>query len=111
MKEHTPGPWSWDGPTHNIHVREEARPHMRVCFLTSDGPTEANANLIAAAPNLLAALKLVVSQIEDYERVNNLAPNPGRKHCWDSVALAHETIAIAEGRTLSTSNQTEPDRG
>jgi hypothetical protein len=50
---------------------------------------------------MLLALKLIVAQIEDYERVNNLAPNPGRKHCWDSVAQAHAIIAKAESRLLS----------
>lgn len=42
---------------------------------------------------LRATLKTVVDQIEDYERINNLAPNPGRKHCWDSVAQAHAILA------------------
>lgn len=45
--------------------------------------------------DLLAALKLVISDIEAYEHVNNLAPNPGRTHCWDSVAQAHAVIAKA----------------
>jgi len=41
---------------------------------------------------LRAALKGVVSDVLEYERINNLAPNPGRKFCWDSVAHAHEII-------------------
>lgn len=41
---------------------------------------------------LNAALKGVLSDIADYERVNNLSPNPGRKYCWDSVAQAHEAL-------------------
>lgn len=49
--------------------------------------------------DMLAALKTVVAQIEDYERINNLAPNPGRQHCWDCVAHAHVVIAKAEGRS------------
>lgn len=39
------------------------------------------------------ALKAVLADIADYERVNNLAPNAGRKYCWDSVARAHEALA------------------
>ena len=38
------------------------------------------------------ALKDVVSDILEYERVNNLAPNPGRQFCWDSVARAHAVL-------------------
>lgn len=36
----------------NLHVVLADAPHMRVCFLTSDGPTEERARLIAAAPDL-----------------------------------------------------------
>ena len=59
MSEHTPGPWFADGPPDNIHILQEACGHIRICFLTSDGPTEANANLIAAAPELLEAAELL----------------------------------------------------
>ena len=56
MSEHTKGPWAVFGEPTNYHVCMEQMPHMRVCFLTSDGPTTANAFLIAAAPELLEAL-------------------------------------------------------
>ena len=49
--------WAWDGPPDNIHVFQADAPHMRICFLTSDGPTEERANLIAAAPEMLEALR------------------------------------------------------
>jgi hypothetical protein len=38
------------------------------------------------------------AQILDYERVNNLAPNPGRKYCWDNTERAVAAIAKAEGK-------------
>lgn len=60
MGERSPGPWAYDGPEYNIHVFQEKRPYMRICFLTSDGPTEANARLIAASPDLLEACRAVV---------------------------------------------------
>ncbi len=34
---------------------------------------------------LRAALQGVVDDVLDYEHINNLAPNPGRKYCWDSI--------------------------
>lgn len=59
MDEHTKGPWSWHGTPENIHVVQSNRPHIRVCFLTSDGPTKANAKLIAACPLMLEALRAI----------------------------------------------------
>ena len=47
--------------------------------------------LIAAEKRIAeleAALWRVVDDVLDYERANNLAPNPGRAYCWDSVANA-----------------------
>ena len=41
---------------------------------------------------LRAALEGVLADIADYERINNLAPNPGREYCWDSVAAAHRAL-------------------
>ena len=59
----------------------------------------ANARLIVRAVNchddLLAALKAVLSDIAAYERINNLAPNPGRQDCWDSVTAARAALAKA----------------
>jgi hypothetical protein len=48
--------WTWIGEPENIHVVEASHPHMRICFMTSDGPTEERANLIAAAPDMAEAL-------------------------------------------------------
>jgi hypothetical protein len=57
---------------------------------------------------MLEALKSLVADIRDYERVNNLAPNPGRKDCWQSVTAAEEAIAKAEGaqRDMEASQRT-----
>lgn len=62
------------------------------------GLEEDRARLIAATPDLLDALKSLVGDVEEYERINNLAPNPGRKRCWISVDQAHAAIAKAEGK-------------
>jgi hypothetical protein len=64
MDKPTPGPWSFDGPDYNIIIWG-AKPETRVCFLTSDGPTKANARLIAAAPDLLEAAQYAIAYLAD----------------------------------------------
>lgn len=64
---HTPGPWAIDrddrpGMAWNNHIVQADRPHMAICFMTHSGRAdnsecEANARLIAAAPDLLEALE------------------------------------------------------
>ena len=41
---------------------------------------------------LEAALRNLVADVDDYERVNNLAPNPGRLHCWESMRVAKDVL-------------------
>lgn len=45
---------------------------------------------------LARTLRALVDQVNDYERVNNLAPNPGRTECWDTVARAKEVLRVVE---------------
>jgi|HubBroStandDraft_3_1064219.scaffolds.fasta_scaffold82841_2 hypothetical protein len=42
---------------------------------------------------LVVALEGILHDIAEYERINNLAPNPGRTECWDSVAYAKTILA------------------
>jgi len=96
MTQHTPGPWTID----RLHG-EAGKPYVVmgvnddgdkvVSVLTGqrdgdtwDAETVANADLIAAAPELLEALKAVVLAV-----ANNPTPGP-----WEQVAAA---IAAAEG--------------
>lgn len=92
---HIPGPWIADGPPSNIHIVQARAPHMRVCFMTSDCPTVANARLVAAAPKLLAAVKglLAHSCIADSASED--------KDIEDHAAerAARSAIAEVEGRT------------
>ena len=46
----------------------------------------------AEIERLRAALRGLLADIDDYERVNNLSPNPGRKDCWQSVTIAREAL-------------------
>lgn len=90
MTAHTPGPWHFDGHQYDHIVWSSDR--NRVCFLTSTGPTEANARLIAAAPDLLAALK---------DMVDGAPLECGEPDCPDCGPwrTARAAIAKAEGRT------------
>ena len=60
-RKHTPGPWTNEGPYHNdlliIGPAPDHREIAQVCG--QDDEAEANARLIAAAPDLLAACEHV----------------------------------------------------
>jgi hypothetical protein len=70
MSKPTPGPWAV-GPRrqHEIPIRSAAMPGLEPIVTKAvairDGEGEANARLIAAAPDLLDALFWALSQIED----------------------------------------------
>ncbi len=57
---------------------------------------------------LETALRAVVSDIEEYQQINNLFPSPGKPDCWQSVTHAksvlrvgiNENRAIAQGATV-----------
>jgi hypothetical protein len=42
---------------------------------------------------LREALAALIADIEEYERINNLAPNPGKPDCWQSVTRAKAVLA------------------
>lgn len=77
MDEHTTGPWEFDGV---CQITEVARPHMRVCFLPSDhhryAASEANGCLIAAAPDMKAALIAVQEWFANFNGDVTLAGFP-----------------------------------
>ena len=62
MAEHTPGPWEpmWDFSA--VTHRQEVVASLN--SLVKNGEYEANARLIAAAPELLAALEALNKQVE-----------------------------------------------
>ena len=65
MSKHTPGPWRIEGTNSGLFIAG-AKPgylaEMRDC---GSGDVAANARLIAAAPDLLDALALLVAGIEN----------------------------------------------
>jgi hypothetical protein len=94
MSKHTPGPWfisrdERDGMSWNNHIASVPDPKSEICAMFHDGTPnneigEANAILIAAAPDLLKALKQIVSDWEDGEP--------------EDIVDACAAIAKAEGR-------------
>ena len=93
MSKHTPGPWTrptWErcgihgkGGTSSDNAKVA---HVNINSLDY----EANAALIAAAPEMLEALKNLLSYAEDAADANDERPI--------SISAAHACIARAEGR-------------
>lgn len=104
--QHTPGPWEF-GSGDNYYVRADAYPKNFPHRFESDDLGDylayvgnrthdfgkANARLIAAAPELLEALRAVIS-VADRKTVE--------------FDLARAALAKAEGRSMPHPNQTEP---
>lgn len=88
--QHTPGPWvARPGLTRwNIVTTGQPRT-FNVCSINTDRlEQEANGRLIAASPDLLAALKEAVSLLE----------NGDTRGAWErGIKQAHAAIAKAEG--------------
>lgn len=96
VEKHTPGPWEWDGK-------------FTVCITADDGTTcfrtrREDARLIAAAPELLAALKDVIAQFDAGYFVRNTDSDGASDWALKaagsvrSLATAVDAIAKAEGK-------------
>ena len=104
MTEHTPGPWRYDDSVHGpnegiIHIRAGDWMNPEICTMWAsslimkegeNGLAEnyANARLIAAAPEMLKALKALLSDEFQY--------GPDSDAIWQH---AENIIAKAEGRS------------
>ena len=90
--QHTPAPWYWSDNVPDF-------PKNHCIIVDADGFTiaepspmgEADARLIAAAPDLLAALQMV-NRIWSHDQTANLAPD-------SPVAIVRAAIARATGET------------
>jgi hypothetical protein len=70
MNKHTPAPWSFG---HNIGVYAEGNTHIADISPSKNfDETLANAKIIAAAPELLEALKAMVEVFEPLANENNI---------------------------------------
>lgn len=104
MSAHTPGPWQYvrenGSPTTGPHMIKGAIPgylaEVRDC---GSGDVEANARLIAAAPDLLEALKGVLAIVSDSQGVAgyHLNGNTAEWDEFDEVDAAIDAIAKATG--------------
>ncbi len=101
---HTPGPWCPEDRGANLKIvfKGEPRPGLSrnaICALMDgeDLEREANARLIAAAPDLLIELKQAAVEIE--EAANLLQPTlPGCASLYDAAAIRiRAAISKAEG--------------
>lgn len=103
--KHTRGPWRTQGwvPTWAYIPVNDAN-HNLVCSMYPDqlhgyshDAVEANARLIAAAPDLLAALKILLDEAEGFN-VSGVYFTE-KCHGHKGPALAHAAIARAEALT------------
>ena len=97
IPEHTPGPWHSDEPLliGRFLIRDDAGEIVaEVCGLPwSETETEGNARLIAAAPELLTALKQLLGFCETAWCIDEDEEGPD-----PNLLIAREAIAKAEGR-------------
>lgn len=93
---HTPGPWMVS-PVSTYVVCPVSNPKFGICITNDEDESTpqdgANARLIAAAPELLDALRILYEETADYIRINNL----GDVHHNRSMQFARDAIAKAEG--------------
>ena len=104
---HTPTPWAIG--SHNLRAIVKDAPdiadgcdHYMLAVtsahsLVGQDEAAANAAFIVKAVNnherLVKALEAVVHDVNEYERINRLAPTPGHVECWDCIARAKAVLA------------------
>jgi hypothetical protein len=93
MSEHTPGPWEWEKDDLGIWISAVAYPQPIAKMGTFEHfPQEANARLIAAAPDMLTALQAA----SDLFTITDNIVDPDAR---DVMRMVRAVIAKAEGRT------------
>lgn len=99
MSKHTPGPWSVTysakGPS---EIRGDANTTDYVAFFDTNFRVDSNnARLIAAAPELLEALKNLTVAVDFHRGMNvpNMTSMRAKEIIWENAIM---TIAKAEGK-------------
>jgi hypothetical protein len=98
MSKHTPGPWAWSDDDFDDSLKGPGGQDVLSAGVTAtDDPYVrvglVDANLIAAAPELLDALKACAAQMEDTVYMDESDP------FLDAWKQAHAAIAKAEGKS------------
>jgi hypothetical protein len=94
---HTPGPWRFSTEDGHVHDEDGLIAEVWGVFPGRDGSeVKANARLIAAAPELLAAVKAFNAFVDEYEPCPACSHSPHSTDCFIPKA-----IAKAEGRTVN----------
>lgn len=93
---HTPGPWRFDDEQ-GVILATDWKPVAFVSFHAADSlaQEEANGHLIAAAPELLQALREIADDYEDRFDLNDPSTNPGIRL---TIKRARAAIATASTR-------------
>lgn len=98
--KHTPGPWRAAKAAHGVIDIFDSRDRDIVTIFgggVEAESKEANARLIAAAPDLLEALKALLADCEEYSRINNLHNRDGTPATNHSMHMACAAISKATG--------------
>ena len=112
MSGHTSGPWlkstigrrndgsiavmSKDGPVAYANLLRYVK--RGTAHSINDAESESNARLIAAAPELLEALKRCAELLDDYSDVNDGEDGPRPNRAMSLLTDVEDAIAKAEGR-------------
>jgi hypothetical protein len=102
---HTPGPWVLsddDCLAGNVYSTDAtgsivARVKGFEYALRPESEWRANATLIAAAPDLLEAIQLILPLAKGYKPDGQTAT--ARKTCYSLIKIAEEAVARAEGKS------------
>jgi hypothetical protein len=84
MNKFTPGPWRYTNKGRRAQISKLGG--NQVCMLWNCPETESNANLIAAAPDMLEALEKVLEVMAEDMPVGL------RKVCYDALAKARGEV-------------------
>lgn len=100
--KHTPGPWIV-----KFHLPQEGKPMYELKgsgpWMSTSSQLEANASLIAAAPELLEALR----KMAGFHQCNDNPDHGYSLHAQQEVEKAWDVIAKAEGRAAAAIAKTE----
>lgn len=95
MSAHTPGPWRIGGTEKRVIFADNGDVVARIACYGEQSETpeaeKANARLIAAAPGLLEALKVVTAHLA--------SPPPGNQGWNAALNMAESAIAKAEAQS------------